>query len=174
MDGRRGAGARSFNRELEGRTECTRLRSKRRPSPGAVPRDGCHRCRRDNSPATDSAVRAAAAAGRAVDGRRSPTGTSRALAERACVFKNDLRRRLGRSLAGAVSARAQAPRAERPRERGRATRQGLTFECDPRPGGGDGQSPKPAMCVRNVDVHVSCSSHVDAHFAAFFIDPRAK
>jgi hypothetical protein len=30
------------------------------------------------------------------------------------------------------------------------------------------------MCVRNVDVHVSCSSHVGAHFAASFIDPRAE
>ncbi|KAL0103878.1 hypothetical protein PUN28_017915 [Cardiocondyla obscurior] len=30
------------------------------------------------------------------------------------------------------------------------------------------------MCVRNVDVHVSCSSQVDAQLAAFFIDPRAK
>lgn len=30
------------------------------------------------------------------------------------------------------------------------------------------------MCVRNVDVHVSCSSHVNAQLAAFFIDPRAK
>ena|SRR5215468_2159176 len=35
-------------------------------------------------------------------------------------------------------------------------------------------NPRTAMCVRNVDVHVSCSSHVDAQFAAFFIDPRAK
>ena len=31
-----------------------------------------------------------------------------------------------------------------------------------------------AMCVRSVDVHVSCSSHSDAQLAAFFIDPRAK
>jgi hypothetical protein len=28
------------------------------------------------------------------------------------------------------------------------------------------------MCVRNFDVHVSCSSQVDAQLAAFFIDPR--
>ena len=28
-----------------------------------------------------------------------------------------------------------------------------------------------AICVQNVDVHVSCSSHDDAQFAAFFIDP---
>jgi hypothetical protein len=30
------------------------------------------------------------------------------------------------------------------------------------------------MCVRNLDVHVSCSSQVDAQLAAFFIDQRAK
>jgi hypothetical protein len=36
------------------------------------------------------------------------------------------------------------------------------------------QYPRTAMCVRNVDVHVSCSSHFDAQLAAFFIDPRAK
>jgi hypothetical protein len=36
------------------------------------------------------------------------------------------------------------------------------------------KNPKAAMCVRNVDVHVSCSSHVDAQFAASFIDPRAE
>ena len=34
--------------------------------------------------------------------------------------------------------------------------------------------PWTAMCVRIVDVHVSCSSQVDAQLAAFFIDPRAK
>jgi hypothetical protein len=34
--------------------------------------------------------------------------------------------------------------------------------------------PRTAMCVRNVDVHVYCSSQVDAQLAAFFIDPRAK
>ena len=34
--------------------------------------------------------------------------------------------------------------------------------------------PVPAMCVQSVDDHMSCSSHSDAQFAAFFIDPRAK
>ena len=34
--------------------------------------------------------------------------------------------------------------------------------------------PRSAMCVQNVDVHVSCSSHSDTQLAAFFIDPRAK
>ncbi len=34
--------------------------------------------------------------------------------------------------------------------------------------------PPPAKCVRSVDVHVSCNSHYDAQFAAFFIDPRAE
>ena len=31
-----------------------------------------------------------------------------------------------------------------------------------------------AMCVQNVGVHVSCSSHVCTQLAAFFIDPRAE
>lgn len=46
--------------------------------------------------------------------------------------------------------------------------------CDPQPGVVQEQYPRTAMCVRNVDVHVSCSSQVDAQLAAFFIDPRAK
>jgi len=31
--------------------------------------------------------------------------------------------------------------------------------------------PLPAICVQNVDVHVSCSSHNVSQLAAFFIDP---
>ena len=34
--------------------------------------------------------------------------------------------------------------------------------------------PGSAICVQSVDAHMSCSSHSDAQFAAFFIDPRAK
>lgn len=34
--------------------------------------------------------------------------------------------------------------------------------------------PASAICVQSVDAHMSCSSHYDAQFAAFFIDPRAK
>lgn len=34
--------------------------------------------------------------------------------------------------------------------------------------------PRSAICVQNVDVHVSCSSHSDTQLAAFFIDPRAE
>jgi len=45
---------------------------------------------------------------------------------------------------------------------------------DPQPGVVQEQYPRTAMCVRIVDVHVSCSSHFDAQFAAFFIDPRAE
>ena len=45
---------------------------------------------------------------------------------------------------------------------------------DPQPGVVQELYPWTAMCVRNVDVHVSCSLHVDAQLAAFFIDPRAK
>ena len=50
----------------------------------------------------------------------------------------------------------------------------LCNRTDPQSGVVRGQCPRTAMCVRNVDVHVSCSSHVDAQLAAFFIDPRAK
>ena len=48
------------------------------------------------------------------------------------------------------------------------------YENDPQPGVVRELYPWTAMCVRNVDVHVSCSSQVDAQLAAFFIDPRAK
>lgn len=50
----------------------------------------------------------------------------------------------------------------------------LRYVNDPQPGVVQELYPWTAMCVRNVDVHVSCSSHVDAQLAAFFIDPRAK
>lgn len=48
------------------------------------------------------------------------------------------------------------------------------YRNDPQPGVVRELYPWTAMCVRNVDVHVSCSSQVDAQLAAFFIDPRAK
>jgi hypothetical protein len=51
---------------------------------------------------------------------------------------------------------------------------GIMFVTDPQSGVVQDVNPRTAMCVRNVDVHVSCSSHVDALFAAFFIDPQAK
>ena len=51
---------------------------------------------------------------------------------------------------------------------------GRTYRNDPQPGVVREPYPWTAMCVRNVDVHVSCSSQVDAQLAAFFIDPRAK
>lgn len=50
----------------------------------------------------------------------------------------------------------------------------LVMLYDPQPEVVREQYPRTAMCVRNVNVHVSCSSHVDAQLAAFFIDPRAK
>lgn len=53
-------------------------------------------------------------------------------------------------------------------------KQYLGYVNDPQPGVVQELYPWTAMCVRNVDVHVSCSSHVDAQLAAFFIDPRAK
>ena len=56
--------------------------------------------------------------------------------------------------------------------RGRAV--WLCLSYDPQPDVVRDMYPWTAMCVRNVDVHVSCSSQVDAQLAAFFIDPRAK
>lgn len=53
-------------------------------------------------------------------------------------------------------------------------KQSFVCDNDPQPGVVQELYPWTAMCVRNVDVHVSCSSHVDAQLAAFFIDPRAK
>ena len=74
----------------------------------------------------------------------------------------------------------------------------LQLEATPRPRRQPGESPMPlirdqrmdakptlsqtwtvdkpvsAICVQSVDAHMSCSSHSDAQFAAFFIDPRAK
>ena len=50
----------------------------------------------------------------------------------------------------------------------------IVYLNDPQPGVVRELYPWTAMCVRNVDVHVSCSSQVDAQLAAFFIDPRAK
>ena len=73
--------------------------------------------------------------------------------------------------------RAPPKRSARPNRRRRrtaASRAVVSFEHDPQPDVVPEQYPRTAMCVRNVDVHVSCSSHVDAQLAAFFIDPRAK
>ena len=80
----------------------------------------------------------------------------------------DLRRRDGRSLAGWP---CEAPRHT---QTGEPFKRRTSLLYDPQPGVANGCNPKAAMCVRNVDVHVSCSSHVDAQFAASFIDPRAE
>lgn len=70
-----------------------------------------------------------------------------------------------------TTARGQASRA---RARARLAQAVSGYVNDPQPGVVRELYPWTAMCVRNVDVHVSCSSHVDAQLAAFFIDPRAK
>lgn len=62
----------------------------------------------------------------------------------------------------------------RARARARLAQAVSGYVNDPQPGVVRELYPWTAMCVRNVDVHVSCSSHVDAQLAAFFIDPRAK
>lgn len=69
--------------------------------------------------------------------------------------------------------RAAKPHA-RARARARLAQAVSGYVNDPQPGVVRELYPWTAMCVRNVDVHVSCSSHVDAQLAAFFIDPRAK
>lgn len=68
----------------------------------------------------------------------------------------------------------RAPNFARPFASRRRTKGRQSDGCDPQPGVVQEQYPRTAMCVRNVDVHVSCSSQVDAQLAAFFIDPRAK
>lgn len=50
---------------------------------------------------------------------------------------------------------------------------GLVFISDPQPDMAWNLF-QAAICVQNVGVHVSCSSHVCTQLAAFFIDPRAK
>jgi len=84
------------------------------------------------------------------------------------------------SLSPALRVSRCRPRSgERPTNRSYATvetaRKQFVFDNNnPQPGVVRELYPWTAMCVRNVDVHVSCSSQVDAQLAAFFIDPRAK
>ena len=54
------------------------------------------------------------------------------------------------------------------------TFRGNSDGSDPQSDGAQEQVHRAAICVRIVDVHVSCSSHCDTQLAAFFIDPRAK
>lgn len=68
----------------------------------------------------------------------------------------------------------RTPNCARQFRRANDKKAGSCKKCDPQPGVVQEQYPRTAMCVRNVDVHVSCSSQVDAQLAAFFIDPRAK
>lgn len=79
---------------------------------------------------------------------------------------------------GARLARARHGRTSNDRSYARARYGGAQavfgYLNDPQPGVVRELYPWTAMCVRNVDVHVSCSSQVDAQLAAFFIDPRAK
>lgn len=81
-------------------------------------------------------------------------------------------------VSGARLARARHGRTSNDRSYARARYGGAQAVFghlnDPQPGVVRELYPWTAMCVRNVDVHVSCSSQVDAQLAAFFIDPRAK
>lgn len=71
-------------------------------------------------------------------------------------------------------SRLDSDRARSDTRRARWRKQFSGYVNDPQPGVVRELYPWTAMCVRNVDVHVSCSSQVDAQLAAFFIDPRAK
>jgi len=72
-------------------------------------------------------------------------------------------RALGRFVAPALLSRLAA-----------AISGGISDGSDPQSDGAQERVHRAAICVRNVDVHVSCSSHCDTQLAAFFIDPRAK
>lgn len=129
---------------------------------------------------------AAAAAGRAFEtesalrrgaarrGRRRPPEAD----VRVRVFPARRSRGSGRRAAspgGDVASRVQRAPTFPGRARARSGKpSSLRVGHDPQPGVVQEQYPGTAMCVRNVDVHVSCSSQVDAQLAAFFIDPRAK
>ena len=80
---------------------------------------------------------------------------------------------LGRNALFQATPSAFAPN-ERSVHRLRQNKQSGCIINDPQPDVVRELYPWTAMCVRNVDVHVSCSSQVDAQLAAFFIDPRAK
>lgn len=65
------------------------------------------------------------------------------------------------------------PRGPIAQQSGRPKKEPNLYWSDPQPGVAQDKS-RAAICVQNVDVHVSCSSHADAQLAAVFIDPRAK
>ena len=120
---------------------------------------------------TESALRRGAAR----RGRRRPPGAvvTRAGFSGAPLSRFGTPRRL--PAGGETSRRASNALRRFPGARERAGKpSSLRVGHDPQPGVVQEQYPGTAMCVRNVDVHVSCSSQVDAQLAAFFIDPRAK
>lgn len=121
---------------------------------------------------------------RTISSRASPRSSAR----RACVRLRAAAATTSPNLAihfGRRPGKTDAPRTERrlarPGERptfartlSKEAQAVFRYENDPQPGVVRELYPWTAMCVRNVDVHVSCSSQVDAQLAAFFIDPRAK
>lgn len=106
----------------------------------------------------------------------------RTIARSVLIFEKRCRLKLANSQIGPdVRAQVRVPSEVTERHyrfggtRGSLTRPGSLFVSnDPQTGVVQELYPRTAMCVRNVDVHVSCSSHDDARLAAFFIDPRAK
>lgn len=114
--------------------------------------------------------------------RRTPTNVQQSLVRRASSSPYNLsnsdfwhptrKRSILRTTAGITKRRRKGSNVRRITNTQR--KQYLGYVNDPQPGVVQELYPWTAMCVRNVDVHVSCSSHVDAQLAAFFIDPRAK
>lgn len=108
-------------------------------------------------------------------GRRETAGLSSFPSSSSRIGSSTIRRGFG---GGPRLARARHGRTSNDRSYARARCGGAQavfgYLNDPQPGVVRELYPWTAMCVRNVDVHVSCSSQVDAQLAAFFIDPRAK
>ena len=140
-----------------------------------------------HSQETDSIVPTTVWWGPSIESSRSGLGSNRDEVPLAChLVKLHLGRLISdhRSLRGYSQERACSTRLHTvapfvwtqstdPAVKHRTRTSGLFIWHDPQTGVALGRDPRAAMCVRIVDVHVSCSSHEDAQFAASFIDPRA-
>ncbi|CAK9834624.1 hypothetical protein ANTRET_LOCUS11132 [Anthophora retusa] len=111
-------------------------------------------------------------------GKRRRTPNKIARTQRSPAASSNLTARLTRARLGTffknVGGDIRETNEEMERQGDTRRKQYMGYVNDPQPSVVQELYPWTAMCVRNVDVHVSCSSHVDAQLAAFFIDPRAK
>lgn len=126
--------------------------------------------------ARDMPADPAAALPRGAEGRDGRTGHATVSPERGPVTV--LPSQLGRTTAArrAAGRTASLARARAP-WRGRSRRIGLAEYPVYDPQTGVARDPwvaEAAMCVRLVDVRITCGLHDDAQIAAVFIDPRAK